>query len=107
MARRQWTAGVALLGFAVGLWLSVAPYGHRLSIGRMEVSGRCPPAVLTAFTGPPDEPFYDLGSGDELPAQLCARRARRRLASGTAVALLSAAVLVAGRTTWGRQSPQK
>ncbi len=104
MGRRHWTAGIALLGFAVGLWLSVAPYRHRLPIGRMEVSGRCPPAVFTAFTGPPEQPFYDLGSGDELPAELCARRARRRLASGTAVALFSAALLVAGRTSSGHQS---
>lgn len=103
MARRHWTAGIALVGFAAGLWLALAPYPHRLSIGRMDVAGRCTSPIGAAFARTPDDPFYDLGPGERLPVQLCIRSARRRLANGTALSLLGGAVFVAGRTTWRRQ----
>lgn len=93
-------AGIALLGFAAALWLAVVPYRHGISIGRREVPGRCRPAVSTAFERIPDVAFYDLGAGEDLPDELCARSGRRRLLAGTAVSLLAAALLVAGRTTW-------
>lgn len=104
MPRRRWTAAVALLGFVVGLWLSLVPYEASISIGTLAVSGRCPPALSAAFRRVPDNAFYDLGSGEGLPAELCARSARRRLAVGAAVSLFAGAVLVAGRTTWRRSA---
>jgi hypothetical protein len=100
MNRRRWTAGIALVGLATTLWLTVVPYRARIPIGRREVPGRCPSAVSAAFTRIPEVAFYDLGSGEELPDELCARSARRRLLAGAGAGLLAAAVLVAGRTTW-------
>ncbi len=99
-ARRRWTAAAGLLGLTIGLWLSLIPYRYEVSIGRMDVAGRCPSAVIAAFTRVPDNPFYDLGPGERLPAALCARSARGRLAGGTALCLLASAIVVAGRTTW-------
>lgn len=95
---------MAVLGSVVGLWLSLVPYEASISIGTLAVSGRCPPALSAAFRRVPDNAFYDLGSGEGLPAEVCARNARRRLAVGAAVSLLAAAVLVAGRTTWRRSA---
>ena len=89
-----------MLGLAAALWLALVRYRHRISIGRREVPGRCPPAVSTAFERIPAVAFYDLGAGEDLPDELCARSARRRLLAGTAVSLFTAALLVAGRTTW-------
>ena len=100
MTRRRLTAAVALVGIAIGLWLALVPYDRTIRLARMEVAGRCPPAARAAFVRIPDPVFYDLADGDRLPAQLCRRSARRRLAGGVAVCLLSAAVGVAGRTTW-------
>jgi hypothetical protein len=102
MARRRWTAAAALVGAVAGLWLALVPYRHGVAIGRMSLSGRCPSPLTTAFSTAPDDPFYDLGPGEELPDELCAPSARARVAGGTALGLLAGAVLVAGRTTWRR-----
>jgi hypothetical protein len=84
----------------VALWLALVPYQHRLSIGLLPLSGRCPAALTAAFTRAPGNAFYDLGPGGDLPAELCAPSARRRAAGATALCLFAGAVFIAGRTTW-------
>ena len=100
MATRRWTAAAALVGLVAALGLAVVPYRQRISLGRMSLSGRCPPAFAAAFSAAPEGGFYDLGSGEELPDELCARSARPRVAGATALCLLAGALFVAGRTTW-------
>ena len=97
------TAAVGLVGVAVGLWLALVPYQRTIRLARIELSGRCPPAVTAAFVRVRPPVIYDLGGpggGNGLPAELCRRSARQRLAGGVAVSLLAAAVAVGGRTTW-------
>lgn len=73
------------------------PYQHRTSLGRLDVSGRCPPAASAAFRHVPDTAFYDLGSGEDLPAELCASSARSRLAVGTVVGIATVGFILALR----------
>jgi hypothetical protein len=100
MGRRRGTAAAALLVFAVSLCLAVLPYHQRVSIGRLSLAGRCPSAVTAGFTRVPEDAFFDFGSGEDLPAELCGPSARRRLMFGAALTLVAGAIVVGGRTSW-------